>query len=38
VKPLEIEAYLGSVPCFDQFSITIVSRPEFHEKADASVA
>jgi CheY-like chemotaxis protein len=38
VKPLEIEAYLGAVRCFDQFSITIVSRPVLHEKADASAA
>ena len=38
VKPLEIEAYLGAVRCFDQFSITIVSRPLVHEKADASAA
>jgi CheY-like chemotaxis protein len=36
VKPLEIEAYLGAVRCFEQFSITIVSRPLLREKADAS--
>jgi CheY-like chemotaxis protein len=38
VKPLEIEAYLGAVRCFEQFSITIVSRPLFEEKAAASAA
>jgi chemotaxis family two-component system response regulator Rcp1 len=38
VKPLEIEAYLGAVRCFDEFSITIVSRPFLHEKVDASAA
>jgi chemotaxis family two-component system response regulator Rcp1 len=38
VKPLEIAAYLGAVRCFEQFSITIVSRPCLHERADASAA
>lgn len=38
VKPLEIEAFLGAVRCFDQFSITIVSNPLLHEKADATAA
>jgi CheY-like chemotaxis protein len=38
VKPLEIAAYLGAVRCFEQFSITIVTRPSLHERADASSA
>lgn len=38
VKPLEIEAYLGAVRCFDQFSITIVTNPQLHQRADASAA
>lgn len=38
VKPLEIEAYLGAVRCFEQFSITIVCHPFLHKKADASAA
>lgn len=38
VKPLDIEAFLAAVRCFDQFSITIVSNPLLHEKADATAA
>ena len=38
VKPLEIEAYLSAVRCFEEFSITIVGRPVLVKKADASAA
>jgi CheY-like chemotaxis protein len=38
VKPLEIEAFLGAVRCFDEFSITIVRNPLLHEKAGATAA